>query len=228
MDEPDSTTQLAVKTEPVSFLADSVHASRLYCYTASPTPTAPLSYSGTSCNSSAVPPSLQEPLYRPSASYSFAGAYAGFDPPTPVSSAYQLESRMEVVATTHASSSTSCLSAASSSTSPNGLGLVVAPSSSTGGLGEGGKEDRKARVISGSAGRRVQPEAELSLYRNKMENVRCGVCADTAAGFHCGAYVCEACKVRHTSSIKLNQCVERCRNQLFPNLIETKSMKALL
>lgn len=25
----------------------------------------------------------------------------------------------------------------------------------------------------------------------------CQVCGDVAAGFHCGAFVCEACKVKH-------------------------------
>lgn len=40
------------------------------------------------------------------------------------------------------------------------------------------------------------PERELSLYKNKMETKLCDVCEDTAAGFHCGAFVCEACKVR--------------------------------
>ena len=31
----------------------------------------------------------------------------------------------------------------------------------------------------------------------------CSVCGDTAAGFHCGAYVCEACKVKTLSSLRL-------------------------
>ena len=34
---------------------------------------------------------------------------------------------------------------------------------------------------------RMQPPGDSSL---------CSVCGDVAAGFHCGAYVCEACKVR--------------------------------
>lgn len=28
-----------------------------------------------------------------------------------------------------------------------------------------------------------------------MENVACQVCGDVAAGFYCGAFICEACKV---------------------------------
>ena len=32
--------------------------------------------------------------------------------------------------------------------------------------------------------------------KNKhMENISCQVCGDVAAGFYCGAYICEACKV---------------------------------
>ena len=29
----------------------------------------------------------------------------------------------------------------------------------------------------------------------KMDNIMCQVCGDLAAGFYCGAYICEACKV---------------------------------
>lgn len=34
-----------------------------------------------------------------------------------------------------------------------------------------------------------------ALDRTSSEPVLCSVCGDTVAGFHCGAYVCEACKV---------------------------------
>ena len=30
----------------------------------------------------------------------------------------------------------------------------------------------------------------------------CQICGDVAAGFHCGAYVCEACKVNHTIMLR--------------------------
>lgn len=34
-----------------------------------------------------------------------------------------------------------------------------------------------------------------ALERTSSEPAQCSVCGDTVAGFHCGAYVCEACKV---------------------------------
>lgn len=35
------------------------------------------------------------------------------------------------------------------------------------------------------------------MFRWPTEIRLCSVCSDVAAGFHCGEYVCEACKVRH-------------------------------
>ena len=32
--------------------------------------------------------------------------------------------------------------------------------------------------------------------QSATESILCSVCGDVVAGFHCGAYVCEACKVR--------------------------------
>jgi hypothetical protein len=34
-------------------------------------------------------------------------------------------------------------------------------------------------------------------YQKEIEKVSCQVCSDIASGFHCGAYVCEACKVSY-------------------------------
>lgn len=38
--------------------------------------------------------------------------------------------------------------------------------------------------------------ARRSSKNKHMENISCQVCGDVAAGFYCGAYICEACKVR--------------------------------
>lgn len=40
------------------------------------------------------------------------------------------------------------------------------------------------------------PESAFYQYQHRMEGQRCQVCGELAAGFHHGAYVCEACKVR--------------------------------
>lgn len=40
------------------------------------------------------------------------------------------------------------------------------------------------------------PESAFYQYQNRMEGQKCQVCGELAAGFHHGAYVCEACKVR--------------------------------
>ncbi|CAH8433299.1 unnamed protein product [Heterobilharzia americana] len=45
------------------------------------------------------------------------------------------------------------------------------------------------------------PESAFYQYQNRMEGQRCQVCGELAAGFHHGAYVCEACKkffMRHS------------------------------
>ncbi|CAH8496747.1 unnamed protein product [Schistosoma rodhaini] len=45
------------------------------------------------------------------------------------------------------------------------------------------------------------PESAFYQYQNKMEGQKCQVCGELAAGFHHGAYVCEACKkffMRHS------------------------------
>ncbi|VEL20704.1 unnamed protein product [Protopolystoma xenopodis] len=40
----------------------------------------------------------------------------------------------------------------------------------------------------------TSPESAFYQYQNKMEGQMCQVCGELAAGFHHGAYVCEACK----------------------------------
>ncbi|KAH8855859.1 Nuclear receptor ROR-alpha B [Schistosoma japonicum] len=45
------------------------------------------------------------------------------------------------------------------------------------------------------------PESAFYQYQNRMEGQKCQVCGELAAGFHHGAYVCEACKkffMRHS------------------------------
>ncbi|XP_064621747.1 uncharacterized protein LOC135484323 [Lineus longissimus] len=37
-------------------------------------------------------------------------------------------------------------------------------------------------------------KAKRTKYQKEIEKVSCQVCSDVASGFHCGAYVCEACK----------------------------------
>ncbi|VDP81705.1 unnamed protein product [Echinostoma caproni] len=44
------------------------------------------------------------------------------------------------------------------------------------------------------------PESAFYQYQNRMEGQRCQVCGELAAGFHHGAYVCEACKIELISS----------------------------
>ena len=38
-------------------------------------------------------------------------------------------------------------------------------------------------------------------YREMKEKRKCDVCGDVSAGFHCSAFVCEACKVKIISII---------------------------
>ena len=60
----------------------------------------------------------------------------------------------------------------------------------------------------------IEPEKQSSVYHAGDKDFGgevqplgdssvCSVCGDIAAGFHCGAYVCEACKVRTLLSLKL-------------------------
>ena len=41
----------------------------------------------------------------------------------------------------------------------------------------------------------TSPESAFYQYQNRMEGQLCQICGELAAGFHHGAYVCEACKV---------------------------------
>ena len=49
-----------------------------------------------------------------------------------------------------------------------------------------------------------------SMFFNQLDSTRCQVCNDNASGFHCGAYVCEACKVSGTRHklFSSNACFE--------------------
>ena len=47
----------------------------------------------------------------------------------------------------------------------------------------------------GSTMTSTQPDQAMTLETDSSSSEICQVCCDTAAGFHCGAYVCEACKV---------------------------------
>lgn len=40
----------------------------------------------------------------------------------------------------------------------------------------------------------TSPESAFYQYQNRMEGQLCQICGELAAGFHHGAYVCEACK----------------------------------
>jgi len=40
------------------------------------------------------------------------------------------------------------------------------------------------------------PDVTVDEMQPVGDSSACNVCGDTVAGFHCGAYVCEACKVR--------------------------------
>ena len=52
----------------------------------------------------------------------------------------------------------------------------------------------------GSSGEVLKQKKTVSPRRSSknkhMENVSCQVCGDMAAGFYCGAFICEACKVQ--------------------------------
>lgn len=43
----------------------------------------------------------------------------------------------------------------------------------------------------------TSPESAFYQYQNRMEGQLCQICGELAAGFHHGAYVCEACKASH-------------------------------
>lgn len=59
-------------------------------------------------------------------------------------------------------------------------GSISTPSRSTGGVSLPGF---------------TSPESAFYQYQNRMEGQLCQICGELAAGFHHGAYVCEACKV---------------------------------
>lgn len=45
------------------------------------------------------------------------------------------------------------------------------------------------------SGDEAPPQSSIGYANKNVERTLCQVCNDVAAGFHCGAYVCEACKV---------------------------------
>ncbi|VDN10790.1 unnamed protein product [Dibothriocephalus latus] len=47
----------------------------------------------------------------------------------------------------------------------------------------------------------TSPESAFYQYQNRMEGQLCQICGELAAGFHHGAYVCEACKNRGSLTV---------------------------
>ena len=67
----------------------------------------------------------------------------------------------------------------------------------------GGEVDTQACIKMEADSERPYASSSTSNVAKLSEQQICQVCGDIAAGFHCGAYVCEACKV-------CGQCVSNC------------------